>query len=178
MSFVLYDKLLELCVIRNIAIMVNSSSFETSATHLPSSSGYQKQLKAIFWALIVYKALYKTDKPMCSNLLRFEILTHIEVPHVSRVHRFFIANIGSLYSNLLSVHVLLNLLSLYGSFLSIESKLEIVTIVKAMSQILFDLFFNRINHRHLFLADASIYRNELNFTQLEYNRWILIRSDR
>ena len=100
--------------------------------------------------------------------MRLEILAHVEVPHVSYVHRLFITDVGSWGPNLLAIHVLLNLLPLNGSLLSIQSLVYIVTVVKMVPYILLNFFFNRINIGVFFLADGNvkvlkIIRNESQF---------------
>ena len=94
MRCVLKDKLFDLCVVCNIAIVVDSPRIVPRTTHDPSSPCNQKELKSIFGALIVDIALYQSHEPVGGDPLRLEVFAHIVVPHVSCVHGAIITDKG------------------------------------------------------------------------------------
>lgn len=114
MSLVDEYELLDFCVIGHVAIVVYATRLVASPTHEPSATGDKKQLKAILGALVVHVALDKSYEPVSGDLLSFEILTHVEVPHIPSVH-------GSIISNESAMSLTLILLQEHGSSLRIQS---------------------------------------------------------
>jgi len=110
---------------------------------------------------------------MCSNPLCLKVFAHIVIPHVPCVHCIFIANRSSLDSNVLPVCILLNLLPLYSASLSTESQFEIMAIVEAVSQVLLNLLFDRVDHSDLLLAQIPINWDELDLAEFEDNGRVL-----
>ena len=83
----------------DIAIMVDATCLVPRATHAPSASRNQQQLKSILRTLIVNVALDKFHEPVGCNLLHLEVFTHAPVPHVTWVHGSFITDVKLLITS-------------------------------------------------------------------------------